>query len=186
MRDQVNIRLENDQDSQAATAVIRLKDPLLRMATLGVLREAGIREISDDNTTAVIITDDAGYISDRTILIVEKSSSAAQAAMRSTMQNQLGGIVAPNDIGQLPLVISSIDNKMVCISQTVLKCASDVPELSERQIRIVSMIIKGESNARIAARLGLSVATIKREVSVLLNDLKCGSRLDLALKLGRD
>jgi DNA-binding NarL/FixJ family response regulator len=184
----IDLRFEERAPSHVdapTTAVLRLADPILRMAASGVLREAGFRELTVDDGEAVIVTDDHGFQSERTILVIGKSSGAAQAAVRSALTRKIAGVIMRDDAANLPVAIASWHQDIACISQRVLESANSGPEMTEREILIIARIAKGETNARIAARLGLSPATIKRQVSALLHEFGCETRLELALKLNQ-
>lgn len=50
------------------------------------------------------------------------------------------------------------------------------PELTERELEVLELIARGESNARIAERLGLSLKTVRNHVSAILNKLQVVDR----------
>ncbi len=50
------------------------------------------------------------------------------------------------------------------------------PELTERELEVLELIARGDSNARIAERLGLSLKTVRNHVSAILNKLQVVDR----------
>jgi DNA-binding NarL/FixJ family response regulator len=59
--------------------------------------------------------------------------------------------------------------------------ASAAPDLSSRQHRVLRLLAAGRTNAQIAEAVGVSVGTVKDEVSALLEAFGVGSRVEVAL-----
>ena len=57
--------------------------------------------------------------------------------------------------------------------------------LTESEIRIVRLIARGQSHKQIAADLGLTLGTVKTEVSAILRKLHFRSRTDVAIWIAR-
>lgn len=55
--------------------------------------------------------------------------------------------------------------------------------LTHRQIQIIECLLEGQSNQIIADNLYLSIATIKKEMSILFERFSAQDRLDLVLKI---
>ena len=53
--------------------------------------------------------------------------------------------------------------------------------LTEREIQVVHFLVRGQSNAEIAAHLGIQVQTVKNLLSVLYGKLGVSTRLQLVL-----
>jgi DNA-binding NarL/FixJ family response regulator len=56
------------------------------------------------------------------------------------------------------------------------------PELTEREREILSLIAQGESNAEIAARLALSLKTVRNHVSNIFSKLQVADRVQAAMR----
>jgi DNA-binding NarL/FixJ family response regulator len=59
--------------------------------------------------------------------------------------------------------------------------ASSAPELSPRQLVVLRHVAAGRTNAQIAEAVGVSVGTVKDDVSALLDAFGVGSRVEVAL-----
>ena len=53
--------------------------------------------------------------------------------------------------------------------------------LTTREIEVVQLLVRGQSNAEIAARLGIQLQTVKNLLSVLYGKLGVSTRLQLVL-----
>ena len=53
--------------------------------------------------------------------------------------------------------------------------------LTAREIEVVHLLVRGQSNAEIAARLGIQLQTVKNLLSVLYSKLGVSTRLQLVL-----
>lgn len=53
--------------------------------------------------------------------------------------------------------------------------------LTAREIEVVELLVRGQSNAEIAARLGVQLQTVKNLLSVLYGKLGVSTRLQLVL-----
>ena len=53
--------------------------------------------------------------------------------------------------------------------------------LTAREIEVVQLLVRGQSNAEIAARLGIQLQTVKNLLSVLYGKLGVSTRLQLVL-----
>jgi DNA-binding NarL/FixJ family response regulator len=53
--------------------------------------------------------------------------------------------------------------------------------LTTREIEVVQLVVRGQSNAEIAARLGIQLQTVKNLLSVLYGKLGVSTRLQLVL-----
>jgi DNA-binding CsgD family transcriptional regulator len=62
-------------------------------------------------------------------------------------------------------------------------------KLTSRQIQLLRLLAKGDSNARIAEQLGVTLSSVKSQTTLLLRALNCANRTQAALfaaKLGLD
>lgn len=58
-------------------------------------------------------------------------------------------------------------------------------DLSERESQVLSLMLEGKSNKRIARELGVAEATVKNHVSAVLRALKAGNRTQAVIAAGR-
>ena len=69
-------------------------------------------------------------------------------------------------------------------SQALVKATSQLPvpgdELTDRQKEVLALIVDGLSNADIASRLVISVATVRYHVSIILSKLDAANRAEAA------
>jgi DNA-binding NarL/FixJ family response regulator len=59
---------------------------------------------------------------------------------------------------------------------------SPFPELTPRELEVLTLISQGMTNAEIAGRLSLSLKTVRNHVSNILNKLQVSDRLQAALR----
>jgi two-component system nitrate/nitrite response regulator NarL len=59
------------------------------------------------------------------------------------------------------------------------------PPLNDVQMRILELLVAGATNRAIAEHLGLSIHTVKRQVTKLLDVLNCENRTLAAMKAVR-
>jgi DNA-binding NarL/FixJ family response regulator len=62
---------------------------------------------------------------------------------------------------------------------------SNVPKLTPREADLVRAILDGLSNKEIAARLGISVQTVKNGLGPVFDKYQVSSRLELAIRVTR-
>jgi DNA-binding NarL/FixJ family response regulator len=68
----------------------------------------------------------------------------------------------------------------VSLPTRVLDLAADMPQLTERQLAVLSAVIAGQTNAEISRGQDLSPASVKRETSALYTALGAQTRAALA------
>jgi DNA-binding NarL/FixJ family response regulator len=56
------------------------------------------------------------------------------------------------------------------------------PELTQREVEILTLIAQGLSNAEIASRFTLSLKTVRNHVSSILNKLQVSDRFQAAMR----
>ena len=70
------------------------------------------------------------------------------------------------------------------VQQSPLPTASEpIPRiyLTSREIEVVQLLVRGQSNAEIAARMGIQLQTVKNMLSALYAKLGVSTRLQLVL-----
>lgn len=82
-------------------------------------------------------------------------------------------IFSPSIAGRLSKLISNPE---------LLENESPFPELTPRELEILTLISQGMTNAEIADRLTLSLKTVSNHVSNILNKLQVSDRLQAALR----
>lgn len=108
-----------------------------------------------------------------------------------------GYILKENNPLQLPLILKSVYNSMVCVDKTVsesiigrytsdmingLKGFSvDLSELTEDDIEIMKCIARGDSNTTIARKFMISPNTVKTRVAKLTEKLNAKDRVQIAV-----
>ncbi len=160
-------------------ALVRVNDSYLEVAIIALLEQDGVGVTSQDNGETFLVTDDVRQLSRRTVLIAEETVGASRNAIEALVGGRLGALVSRSDPSHLPLAIKSLARGVVTLPQNLLNAAGTGPGLEPRQRQVLSLVAAGLSNARIAERLSVSEATVKRDVSGLLRYFGCHSRLEL-------
>ncbi|MEJ2305262.1 MAG: response regulator transcription factor [Anaerolineales bacterium] len=90
-----------------------------------------------------------------------------------TMLDDGEAIFSPSIAERLAELVKSSDPEGV---------ESPFPELTPRELEVLTLISQGMTNAEIAGRLSLSLKTVRNHVSNILNKLQVSDRLQAALR----
>lgn len=85
-----------------------------------------------------------------------------------------GAILKNADLPELLAAIQSVAKGESYLSSEIRQIMKDdppVPELSPRQVEIMTSIMRGFNNAEIAAQLGIDRSTVKNHLSILFSKL---------------
>jgi DNA-binding NarL/FixJ family response regulator len=132
----------------------------------------------------------------RTILLTGKNWASGNAALRALHLGVRGIVsISADFIQQLLEAISSVAKGQLFASEELLdefyyghrqkRPPSSTPHLSFREEQVMDLLIKGFSNRRIGAVLGISERTAKFHVCNLLRKLQVRSRKELVDRYGQ-
>lgn len=92
-----------------------------------------------------------------------------------------GAILKNADLPELLAAIQSVAKGESYLSSEIRQIMKDdppVPELSPRQVEIMTSIMRGFNNAEIAAQLGIDRSTVKNHLSILFSKLGVATRAE--------
>src|SRR4029453_595772 len=99
-----------------------------------------------------------------------------EAIMAGTAQ----AVVLADQPDQLATALRAVGAGNATAPSRAIELAAAMPALSDRQVVIMRAILAGQTNKQLARGLGLSPASIKRELTELYQHLAAANRLELA------
>jgi DNA-binding NarL/FixJ family response regulator len=170
--------------AEAVEAVVRDRPDVvlmdLRMPGVdGLAATARVRALPDPPVVIVLTTFDAdGYV------IRALRAGAAGFLVKSTPPEDLPGLIRVAAQGHAVLSPVAAEGLVSVAGSTLAgreRARSQLRELTDREIDVLTGIADGFSNAEIAARLHLSETTVKGYVSRMLAKLGCTNRTQAGL-----
>jgi DNA-binding NarL/FixJ family response regulator len=115
-----------------------------------------------------------------------KAGAAGYILKDAPVDEMLAGLdaVAGGTAGVSPQVAAMLVERLRASGREA-KEAQPAPEVSERERKVLRELVGGRSNAEIAARLHLSVSTVKADLAVLQEKLGADNRVSLAVEAVR-
>jgi DNA-binding NarL/FixJ family response regulator len=165
---------------------LAISDNLLRLAIESILRLEGI-PVVDETSSRLVLTDNLQREGKGVILLSDESPAEAYASVTAFIGGRVSAVASIRQPEAIAVVIQAACEQLAVLPQSLLAAAFHAPRLGERQIRVLALIIQGLTNANIGERLGLSEASVKRDVSGLLRSFQCSTRGELvhcALNVG--
>ena len=158
-------RAHNDAGTKLAVAV---SDPVLDLAVRSLASADGFR-VSDLAEADLLITTGTvpGGFAGKVVLVVPDAGVPCRASVDRVLRAEAAAAVAMSDLDKLGMVLAAVDQSVAVLTPTVLQRARDVPEITDRQLRLLGLVAEGRSTAASADALGISRATVKREVARL-------------------
>lgn len=102
------------------------------------------------------------------------------AAALEALPHSKACLVSADDLSDLTNAISAALCGAIFVSSRVAQLAACSPRLSSRTTAVLRLLLTGVSNRTIAEQLHLSLATVKREVTLLLQSFGVATRAALA------
>jgi DNA-binding NarL/FixJ family response regulator len=158
-----------------------ISDNVLNIAIGSILRLEGI-PVVDEDRCRLVLTDDLQREGKGVILLSDESPAEAYAAVTAFIGGRVSAVASIRQPEAIPVVIQAACEQLAVLPQTLLAAAFHAPRLGERQTRVLALVIQGLANAAIAQRLGLSEASVKRDVSTLLRAFGCATRGELVAR----
>jgi DNA-binding CsgD family transcriptional regulator len=115
-----------------------------------------------------------------TVLVCEPTSFAARASLDAVSELLAVAVVCADAPADLVSALEGVRVGRVSVPTRVLDLAAHMPQLTERQLAVLSALIAGQTNAEIGRGQGLSPASVKRETSALYTALGAQNRAALA------
>jgi DNA-binding NarL/FixJ family response regulator len=114
------------------------------------------------------------------ILVTEPTPKACRSAVDEIMAGRVHAVVLADHPDQLATALRAVDGGHATAPSRVIELAAQLPVLSHRQVQIMRAILAGQTNKQLSRGLGLSPASIKRELTELYRQLGAANRLELA------
>lgn len=157
---------------------LSIADQLLRLAIESMLRLDEIPMV-DEAQSDLLLTDDLRREGKGVILLADESPAEAYAAVTAFTSGRVGAVASIQRPEAIGTVIQAACGQLAVLPQSLLAAAFHAPQLAERQVRVLALVIQGLTNAHIGERLGRSEASVKRDVSGLLRAFACTTRGEL-------
>lgn len=175
-------------DGAAAVALARAERPDvvlmdLRMPVLdGVGATARIREEAPDVRVLVLTT----YETDASILTAIEAGARGYLLKAAPEDEILAGVraVARGEVALAPAIAALLVRE---VARPAAEPRAPVPALSPRETEVLALVAIGRTNARIAAELHVTPATVKTHLLHVFEKLGVGDRtraVTLAMELG--
>ena len=173
-----------ESPSLAGVFLVAVRSETLARALTFVGRGAGWLDADPQARCDVVIVDsiealrsaDAQY----RILVTEPTPKACRGAVDEIMSGTAQAVVLADQPDQLATALRAVGAGNATAPSRAIELASDMPSLSERQEVIMRAILAGQTNKQLSRGLGLSPASIKRELTELYRHLDAANRLELA------
>lgn len=171
---------------EQATVAIHVADPVLEMALKTIVNESSMSLV--DNRTAAMfqIADDVlglrnGTGRGRGIVVVESRPFPAALALGGLRKGSVAAVVSRENIGLLAFVFDVLQRGLIAVASKVSDAASRLPDFTQRQHLVVSMLSGKHMTDKAMSRwLGVSVATVKRDVEAVCEAVDAANRRQLA------
>jgi DNA-binding NarL/FixJ family response regulator len=164
------------------SVTLDLADHVLRVAIESVLRIDGVDILDEDDGQCLLLSDNPQSRGKRVVLMTEETPAEAHTAMLAFTTGAVGAIASRRKPEAVPMVIMALRQNLAVLPQSLLAAAVNAPRLSDRHQRVLSLTVEGLTNAAISRRLGISEATVKRDVTSLLRAFGCATRTELVRK----
>jgi DNA-binding NarL/FixJ family response regulator len=165
--------------------VIRVQDRAAELAAFAALEHADIRVVPDRAPSGVagvrIATSNVGEAS-LCVIVTPATAAACAAALGEVLGRRVAGVLTCEELDRLPATVHGVAAGILCVSPRTVVIAADMPEISDRGRVVLELAATGASVPEIAARLGVSSATVKRELSDLAALCGVSSRVELILR----
>jgi DNA-binding NarL/FixJ family response regulator len=114
------------------------------------------------------------------ILVTEPTPKACRGAVAEIVTGRAHAVVLADQPDQLATALTAVDRGHATAPSRAIELAALLPSLTERQVQIMQAILAGQTNKQLSRGLGLSPASIKRELTELYRHLGAANRLELA------
>jgi DNA-binding CsgD family transcriptional regulator len=117
-----------------------------------------------------------------TIEIVRPSPRFVASAVKSLLAQMTLGIVLADDPSSVGVVLGACSAGSVGAAPRVLELSNQYPPFSARQETVLGLIVQGVTSEKIKEKLGLSVATINRDIAVMQEMVGVSNRIALVVE----
>ena len=121
----------------------------------------------------------------KSVMVAEPTPASCRSAIDALLDGRIRGVLRADEPGALPAALQAVSDGLFPITEGAMAAAHAVPALTARQVAVLRAVMGGRSNAAIGRRLGVSEATVKREISSLLSSLDAPNRTSIAVAAAR-
>ena len=176
--------LAAERPSIAGEFLVSVRSETLARALTFVGRAAGWVDADRLARCDVVIVDSIDALrsadSRYRILVTDPTPKACRGAIDEIMSGTAQAVVLADQPDQLATALRAVDGGNATAPSRAIELAAELPVLSERQQVIMRAILAGQTNKQLSRGLGLSPASIKRELTELYRHLDAANRLELA------
>ena len=173
-----------ESPSTVGVFLVVVRSETLARALTFVGRAAGWLDADRHARCDVVIVDtiEALRSADSTyrILVTDPTPKACRGAVDEIMSGTVQAVVLADQPDQLATALRAVGAGNATAPSRAIELASEMPSLTERQEVIMRAILAGQTNKQLSRGLGLSPASIKRELTELYRHLAAANRLELA------
>ena len=173
-----------ERPSIAGQFLVAVRSETLARALTFVGRAAGWIDADRFAACDVVVVDSIEGLRAATsrcrILVTEPTPRACRAAVDEVMSGTAHAIVLADQPDQLATALRAVASGNATTPSRAIAMAAELPPLSERQEQIMRATLAGQTNKQLSRGLGLSPASIKRELTDLYRLLGVINRLELA------
>lgn len=151
--------------------------------SLRAARDAGVVLVTDRVPVHAV----PGAPGSGVVLVCDPTPSAARAAVDAVADLVVSSVVCSDQPDDLHAALEGLSAGRACVPMRILTLAARMPRLTERQSVLLGAVLAGQTNADMARALGLSAASVKRELGRMYARMGVSSRAALsarALELG--
>ena len=173
-----------ERSSVATEFLVAVRSETLARALTFVGRAAGWVDADRLAACDVVIVDSIDALrssaSRYRILVTDPTPKACRAAVDVVMPGAAQAVVLADQPDQLATALRAVGGGNATTPSRAIELAAELPSLSERQESIMQATLAGQTNKQLSRGLGLSPASIKRELTELYRHLGAANRLELA------
>ena len=173
-----------ERSSVATEFLVAVRSETLARALTFVGRAAGWVDADRLAACDVVIVDSIDALrssaSRYRILVTDPTPKACRAAVDVVMTGAAQAVVLADQPDQLATALRAVGGGNATTPSRAIELAAELPSLSERQESIMQATLAGQTNKQLSRGLGLSPASIKRELTELYRHLGAANRLELA------
>lgn len=178
--------MRHSHRSEDQPAVVNLvREEVVRRALSHVLQEAGWQVLGARERDLPVRADGIG--AEAAVLVIWPKPARCARALTAFMQGHVRGVVLADEPASAVPALEAIPRALRVVSGRVIVLANELPSTSARDERLLRGIASGHSTRRLALGLGLSEATVKRDIGSLVERFSVGGRRELiprAIELG--
>ena len=173
-----------ERSSIASEFLVAVRSETLARALTFVGRAAGWVDADRLAACEVVVVDSIDALRSATshyrILVTDPTPKGCRCAVDEIMSGTAQAVVLADQPDQLATALLAVGAGNATTPSRAIELAAQLPLLSERQEAIMAAILAGQTNKHLSRGLGLSPASIKRELTELYRHLGAANRLELA------